>query len=553
MAEDVQRFVSFAFTSADLLVEVSAQGTVGFVMGAASVLSGRKESELVHQNWLEIFDPPDRPVLDKLVKRLGVGARCGPILVGMAAHTEKGTPRRALFNACRLPGQEDRTFCTLTQASLPLLQQAGATRRNADTNLLARDDFTRVAAEMAQAGKDYAQNVGVAFVDIPELAGLADKAPALSKELLNKVSALLRSTSIDGTSVGQLSESRFGVVHNSNEAALKEQLAHLVEEGAACGVELSVQSQNFDATSGTLNRTDLVKAIRFAVNKFAALGPNNAIPGNPAQALERLVGETVRKMSNFSSVVRDDRFHIFFQPIIDIRSGQLHHYETLARFEDGKSPFEMIQFAEEIGIIEDFDLAVCSRALSTLKSHKYSPSILPAIAVNISGKSIENSIFAKIILKMLDDNWDQAAFLLFEITESSAIENLAQVNTTLQEIRRRGFHVCLDDLGSGAASFQYLQALNVDFVKIDGAYVKRLGVSERDDALIKGIVRLCDDLKVGTIGEMVETIEQASMLSDMGVRYGQGWLYGKAEAEPSWVARPELALQPSGRLIGAEI
>lgn len=91
----------------------------------------------------------------------------------------------------------------------------------------------------------------------------------------------------------------------------------------------------------------------------------------------------------------------------------------------------------------------------------------------------------------------------------------------------------LDDFGAGSASFQYLQALTVDFVKIDGAYIKRLGRSQKDDAMIRGLVRLCEDLSVGTIAEMVETRDQVEQLRAFGVQYAQGYFFGKPTAEPS--------------------
>jgi EAL domain-containing protein (putative c-di-GMP-specific phosphodiesterase class I) len=154
-------------------------------------------------------------------------------------------------------------------------------------------------------------------------------------------------------------------------------------------------------------------------------------------------------------------------------------------------------------------------------------------AVNVSGKSIENGVFAQCLISLLDENRAIASRLAFEITESAQLKDLPAVNKTIQEVRSRGFQCGLDDFGAGSASFQYLQALAVDFVKIDGAYIKRLGQSPKDDALVKGLVRLCDDLGVGTIAEMVETKDQVDRLRAMGVRYAQGWHFGKPAPEPA--------------------
>jgi EAL domain-containing protein (putative c-di-GMP-specific phosphodiesterase class I) len=97
-----------------------------------------------------------------------------------------------------------------------------------------------------------------------------------------------------------------------------------------------------------------------------------------------------------------------------------------------------------------------------------------------------------------------------------------------------GFKVALDDFGAGAASFQYLQKLEVDVVKIDGKYVKKILTSERDAAMIKNLIQMCKDLGVKVVAEFVEDSAQAEVLRNMGADYAQGYLYGKAEPHPSY-------------------
>jgi EAL domain-containing protein (putative c-di-GMP-specific phosphodiesterase class I) len=92
-------------------------------------------------------------------------------------------------------------------------------------------------------------------------------------------------------------------------------------------------------------------------------------------------------------------------------------------------------------------------------------------------------------------------------------------------LRRRGFQVCLDDFGSGAATFHYLRGFDVDFVKIDGSLVR--SHDHRDHAMLRSVVGLCQELKVATIAEMIETAEQAKWLARMKVTHGQGYLWGR--------------------------
>ena len=122
--------------------------------------------------------------------------------------------------------------------------------------------------------------------------------------------------------------------------------------------------------------------------------------------------------------------------------------------------------------------------------------------------------------------------LIFEVTESAVISDLALAQRHVQALQRMGFHVCLDDFGAGAASYGYLQQLSVDVVKIDGGYVRELTRSGRDDVMIRHLVGLCRELKVTTVAEMVETQDVADALRRAGVDYAQGWLFGPPSRQP---------------------
>ena len=119
----------------------------------------------------------------------------------------------------------------------------------------------------------------------------------------------------------------------------------------------------------------------------------------------------------------------------------------LTRFKSDESPLETIQFAEEIGIIEQLDLAVTARALDALRRPTVDRRV--TFAINVSGRSIENGVFVKCLLELLDENKALASRLMLEITESARLKDLVAVNKVLQEVRRRGFLICLDDFGAG--------------------------------------------------------------------------------------------------------
>jgi EAL domain-containing protein (putative c-di-GMP-specific phosphodiesterase class I) len=246
----------------------------------------------------------------------------------------------------------------------------------------------------------------------------------------------------------------------------------------------------------------------------------------------------------FSALVQQRQFKLVFQPVISLADGTAHHFETLVRFDGDRSPFALIRMAEELDIIGDLDRAVTEEAAARLRADKTRKLRL---AVNVSGRTIVNPEFMDAIKKLAEPG-DLAKRLMFEVTESAAIDDLGLAQRHVQALQAMGFQVCLDDFGSGASSFAYLQQLSVDVVKIDGSYVRELTAAGRDDAMIRHLVGLCRELGVSTVAEMVETQQVEDVLRRAGVDFAQGWLYGQPMSVPQTAPKPAVA---PGRRRGA--
>ncbi len=140
--------------------------------------------------------------------------------------------------------------------------------------------------------------------------------------------------------------------------------------------------------------------------------------------------------------------------------------------------------------------------------------------------------FISNLLKLVTVDQGLSSKLLFEFTETAAISDLDVANTSIQRLRQHGFGVCLDDFDAGAASMSFLRSLSVDFVKIDGQYMREVAESRRDSTVIRHLVKLCDELGVSTIAEMIETPDVADAVAALGIGYGQGWRFGRPSPEP---------------------
>ncbi len=280
-----------------------------------------------------------------------------------------------------------------------------------------------------------------------------------------------------------------------------------------------------------ISEAEAVKAAVYAM-KQAANSERAVTMKALTGGYERRLEKVRNQLRVFKKIVVQEKFDVALQPIVELETGNLHHFEALARFDANfyaGSPFEFMCFAEDVGVIHEFDLAMTMRVVSLLKRVRRI-GFDTKIAVNISGRSIQSQAFLRHFFRILEDCADIRTQLSFELTESSQIDDLETTNRVLSRIRDFGHEVALDDFGAGAAGLQYLRVLKVDFVKIDGIYVKKALEDEESRAFLKSITDLCSSLGIQTIGECIELPEQQQLLSTIGVGYGQGWLYGKPQA-----------------------
>jgi len=187
-----------------------------------------------------------------------------------------------------------------------------------------------------------------------------------------------------------------------------------------------------------------------------------------------------------------------------------------------------VVMAEMLGLAEDLDGAVFEAAREAASRSG------AAVAFNISGLSAQSPTFRKRLMAALARPMAASpSSLLAEVTETAEIEDETQAAETIATLRESGVPVCIDDFGAGAAAFRYLHSFQVDYVKIDGTYVRHAVESERDRSFVAAMVDL--SLKVGAqaISEQVENEAVATIMSALGVRYGQGWLFGRPGELPA--------------------
>lgn len=498
------RFLGFAFSFADLLLELDEARRIRSLDGAVSLLGG-DTAQLTGRAFETLMDADDAELFRSALQIADPRApRIGPLAVALGPD---GARRRFVLFATGLFG-DGRLFMSL----------ACEHRLGAAASQLSSDP-----ADQEQGSEAFLKRLDRFFEDYPAESArmqmtLVDVDPAQAGEqAMHKLMRLMGPHAAGGDMIGQLSDTRLAVLHNQGEDA--EGFVH--RAAASAGVDVNAVALN-SGQGGQLQAELILHSMREAVRQGEDLDLT-AITQNYQKALS----DNVDRARQFRATLDNRDFTLAYQPIVTMQTGQIHHFEALARFSGTQdSPFKTIQFAEEIGLIADFDLAVV-QAIAAQVEHRHPDRHYAGIAVNLSGKSLSLDSFCSELIGFLMDQQGLVRHLSFEITESSRIEDLTRLNRIVQQIRHMGYLVYLDDFGAGASGFQYLRQLKVDGVKIDGPYVRDAVGDHEAQAFLRAMVSLCRDLKMSTVAEWVENDQQASLLRDAGVDYGQGFLFGR--------------------------
>ncbi|MEC4590548.1 EAL domain-containing protein [Nitrospirillum amazonense] len=535
----VQRYLGFAFANADLLMEVDGDGALHFAAGAALALTGYSDAELTGRALADLLVPADRALVRRVLDALGDNGRSSPrpvrlrrrdgrvVVCALAAYRMQGSPLLSV------------TFCQLAAgaAALPAPHDVDPA-----TELLTPAAFAQAAAvNFAPGGVEPPACAALTLLEMNNLADIRTRLTAEADgQLMTEIGAVFRQHG--GAVAGRVADNRFGVMAP---ASLAEQITRDIARIAAdLGLDqpLEVDARTLDSNSFGLSRADRSRLLLHALRRFAEAGAGAVDVLSGQSAAAGFVQDAVGCLALLRDDLGGNRLSLVFEPIVDLKTGRMHHLEVLSRF-NGDRPGSVITLAEELGVINDVDMLVCSLAMRELETAP--PDII--LAVNLSAVSVGSDLFMQSLLAQLKAQPGLSGRLMFEVTETGNLGDLERARNVLGAVRRLGHPLCLDDFGVGMASFTYIRALDFDHVKLDGSFIAKMCVNKREEAIVIGMLALCRGLGVTAIAEHVETPEQMLRLRGLGCALGQGWLFSKALERPQ---RTDVDLRPLSRPSG---
>jgi len=241
-------------------------------------------------------------------------------------------------------------------------------------------------------------------------------------------------------------------------------------------------------------------------------------------------------VSRIERALDEGRLYLVRQPIVRVDArGEGSHYEILLRMRDAGgndiSPGEFLPAAERYGLAGRLDHWVVARTLDWLSRHPGELDRLALCSINLSGRSLGDEALLNTLERLLRDTpLVDPGKLCFEVTETAAIANLARAMHFIGRLQSLGCRFALDDFGSGLSSFAYLRELPVNYLKIDGMFVREILANPTDLALVRAMNDLAHVLGKRTVAEYVDNPEVLARLQEMGVDYAQGYLFGRPRA-----------------------
>lgn len=404
------------------------------------------------------------------------------------------------------------------------------------TGLINRREFEKRLKTAMTSVKHGMSEYVLFYMDLDQFKIINDTCGHLAgDDLLSKVTQLFGNCMRESDTLARLGGDEFGVLLEGCQIDKAKQIATSIHDELnsfrfcweenifEVGVSIGLVTIN----DSIISISELLSAADSACYVAKERGRNSQhtyIDGD--KALARHHGE-VQWYQRIQHAFEEKQFEIYMQEIKPTSSNDSMHAEILLRMVVGGeiiSPKKFLPTAERYHIVVDIDRWVLRRVFSVMACSEHRLAKLGGVcAINISGQSLGQESFLEYVSNLFDEFKVDGKLICFEITETAVISNISLARNFMSEMKNKGCQFSLDDFGSGLSSFTYLKSLDVDFIKIDGSFVKNMLSDQNDFTMVSTINYLGHSLGLKTIAEFAESDEVISVLEGIGLDYIQGY------------------------------
>ncbi len=540
LQESERRFKDFAETAADYFWETDAEGRFIYLSERFQQVRGMKPEEVLGKTRREAFGEALEDA---------AGGEYAPSVCQHKPFTAKLSRRRPDGTMVQLEStgkpvfDQDGSFYgyrgttrDITDAHVLSEELTYQATHDALTGLLNRRAFEeRLGQVLERARSDGSEHV-MCYLDLDQFKVINDTCGHdAGDELLRQLCVQLKAKVRKRDTLARLGGDEFGILMEHCELDQADRVADALRQTITdfrfawtgrqfrIGASIGMAAVNSSSESAAAVMSAADAACYVAKDQ----GRNRVHVSREDDAeLSRRYTE-MEWVARINAALAEDRFKLLYQPVFPISTDKRigHHYELLLRMteEDATiSPGDFFPAADRYNLSSSLDRWVVRTALRWLSDHPDHLKDLSLCAINLSGHSLTDPNFLNFLSKTLDESKVPASKLCFEVTETVAIANLSAATAFIEGIKSRGARFALDDFGSGLSSFAYLKALPVDFLKIDGVFIRDLENNAVDVSMVKSINEIGHVMGKKTIAEFVENLAILEVLREIGVDYAQG-------------------------------
>ena len=542
LAHTHQRFRDLADNTSDWLWEVDLEGRYTYASNKVNALLGYPPERIVGSRAIDLMEPQEAWRVERLFEQ---------------AKEE----RRAFYGIEFRALRDDGTVVTLEANGIPLFGKTGeligfrgvtrdVSRRKDDearllylaehdalTGLVSRNKFLTALDDEIRFAEFSRLPLALLFIDLDGFKLLNDTHGHVAGDTVLRVTADILGAQLGNSGIlARLGGDEFGIILRGTDGAGADELVRCLLTAIA-SARLSIGSREIHVSAGIGVATypesasdgeTLLARADIAMSHAKSAGHNRHHLYHASDPDTDSMRQTVDWRTRIHGALEAQRLRLDFQPIVNVSGGQDSYHEALVRLENESgvvhSATEFIGIAEFTGQVTAIDRWTLCEVLRALGEDSQSGGV---IAMNLSGRSLGTPGFFEYFQEQVLRSRIDPARLMFEITESAAVSEMAKAKGSMAAMKKLGYRFSLDDFGAGYSSFSYLKHLPVDQIKIDGSFIRQLDRNREDQIFVRAILQLARELGLKTVAEYVESAATLKLLVDMGIDYVQGFYIGR--------------------------
>ncbi len=579
-----RNFVSSLLDTAQVIILTQTRdGRIGLANRYAMKLTGYELADLVGRPFLSLLNPSDSQ---------GVEAGIGKLLTHAGSHysheselmTANGQRLQLAWFHSSL-GSDANSGAAILTAGLDITERKQAERRIAWladhdplTGLVNRRRFEDVLQTALRNSLESGKGVGaLLYIDMDQFKLINDTLGHSAGDRVLEAFAGNLARLCDLVAPGRnaiaarLGGDEFAVIIESVDQNKAMQAAERLREELN-RLEYNAGSEVFRITSSIglalfpehgVGGQELMQNADLAMYQAKSLGEGRVQLFSGDEAMRLRMVRRMRWKERIDEALAEDRLVVLFQPILDLQTDQVTHYEALVRMRSKEGelipPVDFVPTAEATGQITRIDCRVLEKVFEAWKKLRDGGCAVDiGMHVNLSARAFQTSEWWSLLNDLLEVCRADPSGLVFEITETAAVTDLKDARALMDAVREKGCRFALDDFGVGFSSFNYVKELPVDLVKIDGAFITRLTERRDSQVVVKALVDVAAGFGKRTVAEFVDSADTLMMLKNLKVSYAQGFHVGEPIGLEDMVAEycsPDAGSQPvvAGSIISGPV